>query len=158
MPNDGSKQRCISAGGRELVNYWLQARGVRDMPKHADIDAAAMRAILPHVQILEVIDGGRRFYTRTSGSAARHALGYDPTGSFLDEYPAGSVRKRSVRALRQVVSTAAPAVDVATKMTVPEGAACCETVMLPLSRDGRTVDMVLCGSFELASCADDVAA
>lgn len=158
MSNDSFNERCTTAGGRDLVNYWMQARGVRDMPKRADIDAAAIRAVLPHVQVLEVIDGGRRFYTRTSGSATRHALGYDPTGLFLDEYPAGTIRKRTLGALRQVVGAAAPAIDIATTMTVPDGAICAETVMLPLSRDGRTVDMVLCASFAIAPVADDVAA
>lgn len=143
------KPMCASAGARELVNYWLQARGIRDMPARADIDAAAMRAILPHVQILEVIDRGRRFYTRVSGSAASKALGYDPTGSFLDEYPAGAVRTRTMSGLRRVLVDRTPAVEVATTMRVPEGAACAETVMLPLSRDGKTVDMVLVGSFGL---------
>lgn len=141
--------QCASAGARDLVNYWLQARGVRDMPARGDIDAAAMRAILPHVQILEVIDRGRRFYTRVSGSAAHKTLGYDPTGSFLDEYPAGAVRARTMHGLRRVLADRAPMVDVATTMRVPDGAMCTETVMLPLSRDGIAVDMVLVGSFGL---------
>jgi len=128
------------------------------MPSRADMDTADIRAVSTHVQLFEVVDGGRRFYTRVAGSAAAASLGYDPTGQFIDEAPAGENRRRTLRTLRQVVSTGAPAFGQHTAAP-PDGQPSPrdqrqEDIMLPLSRDGRGVQMVLCASFALAGVPD----
>ena len=139
-----------SSGAKTLYRCWQQARGVRVMPSRADLDAADLRAVSAHVQLYEVVDGGRRFYTRVAGSAATATLGYDPTGQFVDEFPAGTGRRRTLKGLREVVRTGAPC--FAQHPTDPPAGSSSagpqrEDIMLPLSRDGRGVQMVLFASF-----------
>ncbi|MHA1567429.1 MAG: PAS domain-containing protein [Alphaproteobacteria bacterium] len=143
-----------SPGAKTLYRCWQQARGIRVMPSRADLDAADLRAVSAYVQLYEVVDGGRRFYTRAAGSAAAAALGYDPTGQFVDELPAGTGRRRTLKALREVVRTGVPAFDqypaAGLEQSTSTGPAH-EDIMLPLSRDGSGVQMVLFASFSLAA-------
>ncbi len=163
MKSESEQAGPESNGAKTLYRCWQQARGIRGLPSRADIDTADIRPLLPHVQLYEVVDGGRRFYTRVAGSAAATALGYDPTGQFLDEAPAGRGRRRMLKTLREVVRTGEPAFGQHDTVS-PDGPSteqALEDIMLPLSRDGRGVHMVLSASFTLADpyvAAADVAA
>lgn len=136
-----------TTAARTLFGYWQQVRGIRQMPARSDIDPNELQGVLRNLQLFEVIGGGERFFGRLSGEAAREALGFDPTGQFLDETPVGLERERATEALQKVVSTCAPTFAVRDVGLASGQRARCEDVLLPLSQDGKLVNMVLWGIF-----------
>jgi hypothetical protein len=69
----------------DLLAYWERLRGGRAMPSRRDIDPLALGArLLPHVIIVDVVDGGVRFRFRLCGSAVADAAGLDLTGKYID--------------------------------------------------------------------------
>lgn len=136
-----------TTAARLLLGYWQQVRGVRQMPARSDIDPNELQGVQRNLQLFEVIGGGDRFFARLSGSAARETLGFDPTGQFLDESPAGLERDRATEALQKVVSSGAPAFALRDVGLASGERTRCEDVLLPLSQDGKLVNMVLWGTF-----------
>ena len=71
---------------RALHAYWDQRRGGRPIPDRSDIDPIAIgAALLPHVALVDVIDGGGRFRNRLVGTAIAERWGFETTGCFFDE-------------------------------------------------------------------------
>ena len=55
---------------REALDYWRRKRGDRTMPQRRDIDPAELPFwLLPHVQLVDVAEDGRRFRHRLVGTA-----------------------------------------------------------------------------------------
>jgi len=66
--------------------YWIDKRGGRLLPRKRDIDPTEIpRKVLPHLQLIDVIDGGARFRFRLVGTAVVNAYGKDYTGRYADE-------------------------------------------------------------------------
>ena len=63
--------------------YWIDKRGSRLLPSRRDIDPVEIPPkILPHLQIIDVVDGGARFRYRLIGTATVDAYGEDFTGRY----------------------------------------------------------------------------
>ena len=67
----------------KLWTYWQAKRGARSMPRRSDIDPAEIAPLLPHLQLVERIDGRYRY--RLCGTAISDAYGSELTGRFVDE-------------------------------------------------------------------------
>ncbi len=132
-------------GANALFENWRQARGVRPMPTRADLAAGELQRLMPRIQVFEVIGGGERFFTRAAGAATHN--GYDPTGSFWDEVPFGTERIHVQSVLKDVVTNREPCIR---PHEIQEGGESrpVEEVLLPLSTDGASVNMILRGLFE----------
>lgn len=136
---------------RALCELWLAKKGMRLMPGRSDFDPGDIPGRLwPMVMMMDVCRGadGIRFRYRRVGMSFVDALGHDPTGLYLDEVlPARSEHTEYVIGLyRRVVARRCPiysenlftlAGDTRAKVT--------RRLILPLSRDGATVDIVLVG-------------
>ncbi len=80
-----------------LLAYWDALRGDRLLPGRAEIDPAALVAVLPWVSIVELRDPDAMIY-RLSGTALRDIMGFEATGrNMLDLVPAASRRQRAYR-------------------------------------------------------------
>jgi hypothetical protein len=75
----------LSPFARLAFDYWNGKRGAREMPARRDLDPIEMRAFLPQVMLLDVIDGGRDFFCRVVGSDIRERIGFELTGHLLSE-------------------------------------------------------------------------
>ena len=76
-----------------LLTYWDALRGDRLLPGRAEIDPAALVAVLPWVSIVELRDPNTMIY-RLSGTALRDIMGIEATGrNMLDLVPATSRRQ-----------------------------------------------------------------
>jgi hypothetical protein len=69
---------------RILWSYWKERRGDRQMPARDDIDPIDIPTILPHLQLVETIDG--RFRFRLAGTAIVEAYGAELTGKYVDDF------------------------------------------------------------------------
>lgn len=69
-----------------VLAYWIRVRGLRSMPSKRDIDPIGFPPkVLPHLQIIDVIDDGARFRFRLVGTALVEAYGEEFTGRCADE-------------------------------------------------------------------------
>ncbi|MBV9523409.1 MAG: PAS domain-containing protein [Alphaproteobacteria bacterium] len=87
---------------RAMYEYWRGKAAGRSMPRRRDIDPSEIPKLLPHLMITEVLDGGRRFRYRLSGTAVTEAFGRSLTGQYVDEVMKGPYRDFIERLYRNV--------------------------------------------------------
>jgi hypothetical protein len=141
-----SDQRLLT-----LYAYWSAKRGQRAMPSRADIDPGDLRAVLPHVLLIDVLRGGADFRYRLVGTEIERHIGRPITGRLVSETLCGEYLGY-IRSLHHRVI--AEAVPVYSENNFNDGRSGFALIadfkrayrlMLPLSRDGTKVDMLLCG-------------
>lgn len=130
---------------RQLYDYWLKKRGDRAMPSRADIDPAEIRAVLPHLMLTDIVDGGRRLRYRLVGTAVVESFGKNMTGMHVDELMTGTYREFIEGLYRDIVAKKRPVYSESTYFSHQAAQMWAQRLMLPLSDDGKTVNMVLSG-------------
>ena len=128
---------------REAIAYWQAKRGHRLAPARSEIHAREITNFLPHLQIFEVIGGGRTYRPRLIGTEIVSQIEEDTTGQIFDESSTRLVVHRVLRAIRWVVEHKKP-LRTFTRRTAVETREFLthETVFLPLSSNGETIDMM----------------
>jgi hypothetical protein len=130
---------------RRLYEYWSQQRGDRKWPARADLDPVDMSFVLGNVILVEVLAGTPAPYRiRLHGSTLAQRVGYDLTGKMLDDMPVPEFRDLSRRSFDKVVRTGEPLLVVANRM-VDDRMQHYESILLPLSNGGESVDMLMVG-------------
>lgn len=69
----------LSNAGRQLLGWWLEARGDRPMPEAGDVNPRALVELLPYIRYLSWEDEDKLVF-RIFGSALAEATGADITG------------------------------------------------------------------------------
>jgi hypothetical protein len=70
---------------RILLGHWLEARGGDAVPRRAAIDPGALKKILPHVFMLNMVDDDTAIY-RLVGTGHRARWGVELTGRVWGQY------------------------------------------------------------------------
>jgi hypothetical protein len=70
----------------ELYAYWEQKRGARVIADRGDINPAEIVRLLPHLLVLDVIDGGLDFRVRVFGTALVELMREERTGKLVSEF------------------------------------------------------------------------
>lgn len=125
-----------------LYDYWLQRRGAKQFPSRNDIDPVDFRFALGRVSLIDVLDRPRRFRYRLVGTMVTEHLGYEMTGKFLDELPDSEVRAYLEQLYAQAVEDRAPLYE-GDRVVLDGRLWKHETLVLPLSTDDRSVDMLM---------------
>lgn len=127
---------------REAYDYWDRKRAGRRMPSRADLDPVEIPRLLPHIILVDVLRDPLRFRYRLVGTDIVEKRGFDPTGRMVGDAYFGATpgevlgRYYDIVENRRVRFIDAPFVE-------PRGwYAYSERLMMPLSSDGATVDMV----------------
>jgi hypothetical protein len=68
-----------------LFFAWWRQTGLRSMPAETDVDFDELAPILPHVGLIDLLDGGRRFRYRHIGPWSEALLNRDAGEEDLDE-------------------------------------------------------------------------
>ncbi|GAB4362815.1 MAG: hypothetical protein Kow00114_18370 [Kiloniellaceae bacterium] len=130
---------------RDLYLYWHGKRGARAYPARADIDPAEIKKQLPYVMLVDVLDDGRHFRFRLIGTDV--AIGVDPTGKLQhEELPEGIYRDHITALFRR--GAAGPGALYSRSSygyTAIEGPRSVSRLFMPLSANGRIIDMMLIG-------------
>lgn len=131
---------------RQLYDYWHEIRGRRAMPSRQDIDPLDLKDLLGWLLLIDVEWAPLRFRFRLIGTEIVAIRGMDLTGRYFDEgvFPAQDiVLKFNTRVATEPCIGFQRALDTMRDAR----AGCISRLSLPLSSDGRQVNMII-GGFE----------
>jgi hypothetical protein len=133
---------------RAIYRYWDSKRAGRAMPSRADLDPADLKAHLPQIVLLDVERDPLRFRYRLVGTEVtrvrRGTSKSDPTGTYVDEVTHHQGTTAILAHYRRVVLERKPSLDHGTYTPDPDRPwARFTRLVMPLARDGETVDMLL---------------
>ena len=129
----------------ETADYWQSLRGARQMPSHGDIDQLNLPPrLLPHLELVDVYhEAELRLRWRLIGTHLTAAVARDSTGKFFDElYPSNDLSTLSAP-FKWVIENMKPLHWTGTSGFAGKDWMCFESVLFPLSSDGKTVNMIL---------------
>lgn len=129
----------------ELYAYWTAKRGARFAPSRADIDPVEIPRLLPHLMLIDVIDGGARFRYRLAGTEIESRFGCPMMGRHIDELMRGRYAEYMLSLYRELLATKRPIYSESGYGRDESSPLYTRRLMLPLSSDGQSVDMVLAG-------------
>lgn len=127
---------------RQIVAYWEAKHPAESvLPGRQHLDPVDIPQLLPNVWLVDVARNPYRFRFRLLGTAVVEYAGEDNTGKWFDE----AMPDFDPRVFVDLVETGEPSWQrSASRMRPYKEYRELERVRLPLARDGRTVDMILC--------------
>ena len=131
---------------QRLYQDWLDRRRDRIMPARKDFDILDLWYAIGDLNLLEVLEEPLRFRYRVHGSSPVGRLDLDLTGKTTDDLPDPVYRDMVRRSYNEVVETKAPKRITRDPYYLRTRPARWEAVILPLSSDGISVNMLLVGS------------
>ena len=137
------EQRFQVAALHTLYAYWQELRGNRRAPARAEIDLARIAPVLPNIAIFDVEESPRRYRIRLMGTRNVTWYGADPTGCYLDEIDIGAEGNTLCALLDRIVELVVPG-HVTGEYIKHDGRVIrFERLFMPLSNDGRRIDMLI---------------
>lgn len=134
--------RCHPRQG-EFYHYWDSKRRGRRMPSGIDIDPADLTLFLQELIIVDVRYNPLRLTYRLVGAREIQHRGYDPTGQDVSTHFVGRSRDDVLLNYRLTVELRSFVYDEDPVFSA-DGRSCeVGTLMLPLSDDDVTVNMIL---------------
>ena len=127
----------------ELFAYWASLRAPGRLPGRADIDPGRFKRHLPTVSLIDVISDPLDFRMRLAGTALYGVYGREITGRRLTDVYAGGAAEYWRTELSQVVNERRPSVGAHNLAWRGASHLSILWLRLPLSSNGRDVDMIL---------------
>lgn len=134
--------RC-SVRVASFYRHWDAKRQGRRMPSRADLDPLEMKEWLPGIILVDVAHNPRRLTYRLVGSRSVALRQSDVTGRTVEEGYHGSTLSDVLENYRLVIDEQVPVYDHGGTNSRSGLIQDSETLMLPLSSDGVTVDKVI---------------
>ncbi|HYL33824.1 MAG TPA: PAS domain-containing protein [Stellaceae bacterium] len=147
MPDDSKTGSLLIKATplRSLYRDWDTRRGGRSFPARADFDPLELRYILGNLSLVDVLRDPLRFVFRLHASTNAARLGADLTGKELAEMPTVAEPDRVRRQYELVISSRAPQVQQRQGTFANSQHWEFEVLVLPLSTDGESIDMLMVG-------------
>ncbi|GGF01939.1 hypothetical protein GCM10011611_04290 [Aliidongia dinghuensis] len=132
---------------QELHALWQRLRGNRRMPARRDFDPIQVPKLLPDMFLVDVLAGNppeRRYRVRLQGTAQADYYGADWTGSYIHQMIDQESADRFCAVGDFIVASREPWISTGALYWLPEKPYYrFESVLLPLSDDGISVNMIL---------------
>lgn len=132
---------------KDIYAYWLKKKGDRFAPSRADIDPTEIPLLLPYVGLVDVFRNPLRFRYRLTGTQISSAYGKELTGRYLDEIDLDGHQREIIDEYRTVAESGQPLCAIWDYQRNDGRHLHYERLALPLSSDGKTVDMLFGGGF-----------
>ncbi|MCC6469758.1 MAG: PAS domain-containing protein [Alphaproteobacteria bacterium] len=145
MTTDDSSRTDGVIGDANLLRlhrYWDAKRGSRRWPSRADIDALDIPTLLGSIILVDVFHAPLRFRYRNTGTKLVQATGYNMHGRGPEEIPDPAYRAIVLEALTKAVEEGCP-VARSGERVLNNVRMHYDALMLPLSSDGNSVDMLI---------------
>ena len=131
---------------QRLYDYWIARKRDRIAPMRADIDPGELRDLLPNLFLVETVGSPARYRYRLVGTEVVRQFGEEITGKFMDQVDLDHVAGRVQAEYDEAAATRQPIVSRWNYSKDAGRHVEYERLILPLSSDGRAVDMFLCGA------------
>lgn len=132
-----------SATLRQLYTDWDAQRRGREFPARADFDPLDLKYVVGNLSLIDVHYAPIRFHYRLHATNVTRRLGYELTGKSLDANPNVAAREKIQKHFAAVVEDRVP-LAIMNCFVTPDGRDVDhESLVLPLSRDGLTIDMLM---------------
>jgi len=132
----------------ELYDYWQSKRRDRSYPSRSDIDPTEMKFILGNIDLVEITYDPIVFTFRLSGSVIDRNEGFNMQGKALDDYPLPEHREAIKKTYLEALESREPHYEELDRV-VDDKLRRYGRLILPLSEDGKVIDMFLMGRIEL---------
>ena len=130
------------ATNRTAFAFWESIRAGRPMPGRADIDPSEIVGILPCVFLLDVRPEPLDFRYRLIGTKMSNNINRDHTGSCMSEIEHQRAPSRIWTACERVVTHRVPLSSDTPYVGKLHEFKTTEDLIMPLSEDGKTVNML----------------
>jgi hypothetical protein len=130
---------------KQLLEYWREKKGDRMAPMRAEIDPAEIKALLPYVGMVDVERAPLRFRYRLAGSDIARGYGREITGHYLDEMDLNGHEHQITQEYTRAADSAEPSCTTWEYLRKDGRNVRYERLVLPLSSDGRQIDMLFGG-------------
>lgn len=155
---DGPARERCTRGLLRLYDYWNakridRARPGRAFPSRADIDPIELGShLLPHVFLIDVLpgtdaSGTPQFRFRLTGTQVDDIHNQPLTGRAPGDIRTPEIARAAELQCREVLRRRAPCCDHVALLADDQSFWHFERLMLPLSDDGETISMLLCGIY-----------
>ncbi|MBO6562919.1 MAG: PAS domain-containing protein [Nisaea sp.] len=128
---------------REAYMLWDDKRGARPMPARADFDPVEMPRLLASMILVDVEQPETRLKVRLAGTKIVDMFGSDYTGMYMDEIDFGDVREKVLGEYLLCATEKRPLFSDHSFRKINDYYHSIERVLLPLSNDGKTVNMLM---------------
>ena len=140
---------------RDIYRYWRGKCRDGALPSRADLDPTEIPALLPHVFLVDVVDGGRDFRYRLLGTHIIESVGFEFTGQLVSEFMRGREEEMQARDYHTLVESREPQHVIGNTVAFGRDYMRYERVQCPLSSDGEAIDMIFGGlCFQLERAQD----
>jgi hypothetical protein len=131
---------------QQLLAYWRSKLRGRKAPRREDILPEELGGLLPWVILVEVVGAPPKLRVRLAGTGVVREYGVEMTGKFLDDLDMGGMRNRSLEDHWRAVRECCPVWGSFDFQKQDGRWVSYERITLPLSADGKSVNMLLCGA------------
>ncbi|WP_374384606.1 PAS domain-containing protein [Dongia sp.] len=140
---DTSFLQTCSPAVADYYRYWDGKRRGRAMPARADLDPLEMKPWLPGIILVDIFSYPDRMVYRLVGSQSVEMRGRNVTGLTVQEGFHGPSLDEVIENYRLVVTEQKPVYDIEGLYSANGNLKDSESLLLPLSSDGVTVDKVI---------------
>jgi hypothetical protein len=131
---------------KRMVAHWDEKRGVRDWPLRSDLDPLEFWFAVGYVSLIDVSSAARpdrrRYFFRLDGTRQVELFGADFTGKYLDDVADAEAAQVAEVSFGAAVEQGEPQYHVR-QVEFKARPIQYEIVILPLSRTGEAVDMLM---------------
>ena len=128
---------------RRLLQDWEDRRRGRDLPARKDFDPADIRYIVGNLSLVEVLRDPLDFRFRIHATNVAERMGFDLTGKMLTALPDQQYAALIRQHYTETVTLRRPVARYRNRVMTDQHTWHCEVLVLPLSSDGKTVDMLM---------------
>ena len=127
-----------------FADYWWSKHALRDaVPDRADLDPLIeVPDLVPHIFLMDVLDGGADFRTRLIGTQIVAHYGRDSTGRKISEMTSGIYLEAILGLFRDTIRAREPIYSVTNYLHPERDYLLVERLNLPLRRGGEEIAML----------------
>lgn len=138
---------CTDPAARELLAYWEGKKAGRRLPSRKDIDPFEIKGLLRNVLLIDVEHDPLRLKYRLIGTGITTAMGRDSTGKYYDEIYSKKLLSGIYASFEWMFQNYRPLRTHGEAFYPDRNFYKYETLNLPLSSDGETINMILAGLY-----------
>ena len=127
-----------------LLQIWEARCKDGHLPARGDFDPLDLKQFLGRIVLFDVLENPRRFRFRLVGTDWVLRFGLDPTNTLVDDFPRAASRPFINEVLGKIVDGRVP-LWVRRSILIEDRYYHYGMLLMPLSADGQTVNMVMAG-------------